>query len=128
VTGRGQEPELTPGRSIVFRLCAVYGVISILMTPLLGASADRLVEYGWPFYFGVLPWFIVASYDLRGRRSAWILLLHLLTCWVAWLGFRMQTPGFLLAGLAVLAMNGVGYALLRRFYGLSAGVSPPVTY
>jgi hypothetical protein len=128
VTGRGQEPELTPGRSIVFRLCAVYGVISILMTPLLGASADRLVEYGWPFYFGVLPWFIVASYDLRGRRSAWILLLHLLTCWVAWLGFRMQTPGFLLAGLAVLAMNGVGYALLRRFYGLSARVSPSVTY
>jgi hypothetical protein len=128
LTGRGQDPDLTPGMIIVFRFCAVYGVVSILMAPLLGASADRLVEYGWPFYFGVLPWFIVASYDLRGRRSAWILLLHLLTCWVAWFGFRMQTPSFLLAGLAVLAMNGVGYALLRRFYGLSTRVSPPVTY
>ena len=29
-------------------------LISILMTPLLGASADRLVEYGWPFYFVVV--------------------------------------------------------------------------
>jgi hypothetical protein len=128
LTGQGQDPEITPGMIIVFRFCALYGVISIIMAPLLGASADRLVEYGWPFYFGVLPWFIVASYDLRGRRSAWILLLHLLTCWVAWFGFRTQTPSFLLAGLAVLAMNGVGYALLRRFYGLSTKVSPLVTY
>jgi hypothetical protein len=128
LSGQGHDPGLTPGMIIVFRLCAVYGVISILMAPLLGASADRLVEYGWPFYFGVLPWFIVASYDLRGLRSAWILLLHLLTCWVAWFGFRLQTPSFLLAGLAVLAMNGVGYALLRRSYRLSTKVSPPVTY
>jgi hypothetical protein len=128
LSGRGQDPGLTPGMIIVFRLCAVYGVISILMAPLLGASADRLVEYGWPFYFGVLPWFIVASYDLRGLRSAWILLLHLLTCWVAWFGFKLQTPSFLLAGLAVLALNGVGYTLLRRSCRLSTKVSPPVTY
>jgi hypothetical protein len=127
-TGKGRDPGLTPGMIIVFRFCAVYGVISILMAPLLGASADRLVEYGWPFYFGVLPWFIVAAYDPRGLRSAWILLLHLLTCWVAWFGFRLQTPSFLLAGIAVLALNGVGYALLRRFCRLSPMVSPPVTY
>jgi hypothetical protein len=123
LSGQARDLELTPGMIILFRFCAVYGVISILMTPLLGASADRLVEYGWPFYFGVLPWSIVATYDLRGLRWAWILLLHLLTCWVAWFGFRMQTPSFLLAGLAVLALNGVGYALLRRSYGPSTRVS-----
>ena len=128
LSGQERDPGLTPGMVIVFRLCVIYGVISILMAPVLGASADRLVEYGWPFYFGVLPWFIVASYDLSGLRSAWLLLLHLLTCWVAWFGFRVQTPSFLLAGLAVLALNGVGYALLRRFYRLSTRVSPPVTY
>jgi hypothetical protein len=123
LSGHGRDLELTPGMIIVFRFCIVYGVISVLMAPLLGASADRLVEYGWPFYFGVLPWFIVASYDLRGRRSAWILLLHLLTCWVAWFGFRLQAPSFLFAGLAVLALNGLGYAVLRRFYGLSTRAS-----
>ncbi len=94
---------------IVFRFCIVYGVISILMTPLLGASADRLVEYGWPLYFVVLPWFLFLSYDLRGIRLVWMLLLHLFTCWLAWFAFRQQSPGFLLAGLAVLSLNGVGY-------------------
>ena len=117
LSGQGRDLKLTPGMVIVFRLCVSYGVISILMTPLLGASADRLVEYGWPFYFVVLPWFIFASFDLRGIRLAWILLLHLLTCWLAWFCFRQQGPGFLLAGLAVLALNGVGYALARRSYG-----------
>jgi hypothetical protein len=110
--GWGPEPPVvTPGLVIVLRFCIVYGVVSILITPLLGASADRLVEYGWPFYFVVLPWFLCAYYNLRGLRSAWILLLHLLTCWLAWFGFRQQTPGFLIAGLAVLGLN--GYALVR---------------
>jgi hypothetical protein len=117
--GQGRDLELTPGMAIVFRFCIVYGVISILMTPLLGASADRLVEYGWPFYFVVLPWLICASYGLRGLSAARVLLLHLLTCWVAWFGFRQQTASFLLAGLAVLALNGVGYALIRRSYQVS---------
>ena len=114
LSGQGRDLKLTPGMVIVFRFCIVYGVISILMTPLLGASADRLVDYGWSFYFVVLPWFISASCDLRGIRLAWLLLLHLLTCWLAWFGFRQQSPGFLLAGLAALALNGLGYSLFRR--------------
>jgi hypothetical protein len=117
--GQGRDLELTTGMVIVFRFCIVYGVISILMTPLLGASADRLVEYGWPFYFVVLPWFICSSYGLRGFRPAWVVMLHLLTCWVAWFGFRQQTASFLLSGLAVLVLNGVGYALVRRSYQVS---------
>ena len=103
-----------PGELIVFRFSIVYGLISILMTPLLGASADRLVEYGWPFYLVVLPWFLSTTYDLRGLRAGGFLVLHLLTCWLAWFGFRQQTAGFLFAGLAALALNGVGYALIRR--------------
>jgi hypothetical protein len=104
-----------PGQLIVFRFCILYGVISILMTPLLGASADRLVEYGWPFYFVVVPWFVALNYDLRGIRTSAMVLLHLVTCWLAWFGFRQQTPSYLFAGLAVLALNGISYALLKRF-------------
>jgi hypothetical protein len=98
-------------RVIVFRFCIVYGLISILMTPVLGASADRLVEYGWPFYFVVLPWFLSASYDLRGLRPAGFVALHLLTCWLAWFAFRYP-PSYLFAGLGVLALNGLSYALI----------------
>jgi hypothetical protein len=104
-----------PGQLIVFRFCMLYGLISILMTPLLGASADRLVEYGWPFYFVIVPWFVALHYDLRGIRTSAMVLLHLVTCWLAWFGFRQQTPGYLFAGLAVLALNGLSYALLKRF-------------
>ena len=104
-------PQLSKGRVIVFRFCIVYGLISILMTPVLGASADRLVEYGWPFYFVVLPWFLSASYDLRGLRTAGLVVLHLLTCWLAWFAFR-RPSSYLFAGLAVLALNGLSYALI----------------
>lgn len=104
-----------PGQLIVFRFCLLYGVISILMTPLLGASADRLVEYGWPFYFVVLPWFVASNYDLGGIRTSAMLLLHLLSCWLAWFGFRQQIPSYLFTGLMVLALNGVSYGLLKRF-------------
>ena len=113
-------PELTPGLSMVLRFCIVYGVISILITPLLGASADRLVAYGWPFYFVALPWFVVRAngpgVNLGARRSVAILLLHLLTCWLAWFGFRQQTAAFLFAGLTVLALNGLCYRLVKRSY------------
>jgi hypothetical protein len=104
-----------PGQFIVFRFCLLYGAISILMTPLLGASADRLVAYGWPLYFVVLPWFVAATYDLGGIRTYAMVLLHLLTCWLAWFGFRHQPPSYLFTGLVVLGFNTVNYVFLRRF-------------
>ena len=103
-----------PCPAVVFRFCTLYGAICILTTPLLGASADRLVEYGWPLYFVALPWLLFTHCDLRQPRMGWILLLHLLTCWLAWFGFRQQqTTGYLLAGLAVLALNGVTYFFIH---------------
>jgi hypothetical protein len=106
--------EVPPGRAMVFRFCLTYGLISILMTPLLGASVDRLVEYGWPFYFVLLPWFLSTSYDLRGMRSSGLMLLHLLTCWLAWLAFREQPRSYLPASLAVLFLNALAYVVIRR--------------
>jgi hypothetical protein len=102
-----------PGLLIVVRFCIVYGVISILLTPLLGASADRLVEYGWPFYFVVLPWVVSRSYHFQPSRSAGLLLLHLVTCWLGWFGFRQHTLPSLIAALAVLGLNGVSYFFIH---------------
>jgi hypothetical protein len=119
--------ELSRGRAMVFRFCLAYGLISILMTPLLGASADRLVEYGWPFYFVLLPWFLSKSYDLRGLRSSGLMVLHLLTCWLAWFAFRQQPRSYLPAALAVFALNALAYVLLRRYLPAAKGYSPQVT-
>jgi hypothetical protein len=120
----GGETRFSTGFVIVSRFCFVYGVISLVLAPLLGASADRLVEYGWPFYFVLLPWFIVASHTFRGRRSTWILLLHLLTCWMAWLAFWQHAVGDLFAALAVFVLNGLAYVLIRRYCSASQTNAP----
>jgi len=103
-----------PGALLVFRFCLIYGVISILLTPLLGASVDRLGAYGWPFYFVLLPWFVHRYCELPAVVVAGIAGLHMITCWLAWLVFRQQTTGYVLAGAGVLAANGLGYFILRR--------------
>jgi hypothetical protein len=103
-----------PGKIVVFRFCTVYSLTCFLLAPLLGASTDRLVGYGWPVYFVVLPWLLVSACDIRRPRLAWILLLHLLTCWIAWFGFRQQvTSGYLLAGFVTVALNGVTYFFIH---------------
>ena len=103
-----------PGKAVVFRFSTVYGLTCVLLAPLLGASADRLVEYSWPIYFVVLPWLLVSACDTRHSRLTWILPLHLLTGWVAWFGFTQQvTSGYLLAALAVVALNGVTYFFIH---------------
>lgn len=114
-------PDVSPGRDVVFRFCLSYGLISILMTPLLGASVDRLVEYGWPFYFVLLPWILFTSDKRGGVRPAGLLLLHLLTAWLAWFSFRQQPSSYLPAALCVVALNGAAYALTRRFSRVGTG-------
>ena len=104
-----------PGAILVFRFGLIYGLISILMTPLLGASADRLVAYGWPFSFGVLPWLIYRDNKLPRRGSAGLICLHLATAWLAWFGFKQQTNAYLIAAFAVLAANVLTYITLRRY-------------
>ena len=99
-----------PGEAVVLRFCVVYGSISILMTPLLGASADRLVEYGWPLCFVALPWFVSRFAQVQG--AAGMLALHLLTCWLAWFGFREQS--YLVAASGVLLCNGLAYGIMRH--------------
>jgi hypothetical protein len=103
-----------PAQSIVLRFCVVYGLISILMTPLLGASGDRLVEYGWPFYFVAVPLLAMRAWNLEGRRVAGLVILHLATCWLAWWAFRQMTATYVWFGLTVLALNLAAYAALQR--------------
>jgi hypothetical protein len=117
-----------PGLPVVLRFSVLYGLISILMTPLLGASVDRLVSYGWPFYFVALPWFLFQRPAPRGVRALGLLVLHLLTCWLAWWGFRQPSLGFLAPGLAVFGLNGLAYALLRGTVAHGGRELPSVTY
>ena len=110
----GHRLDASPGTAMVLRFSLLYGIISIVMAPLLGASADRLVAYGWPLYFVALPWFMFQQYRLQAARSATMLALHLFACWLAWFGFRQQPSLVFSAGLVVLALNGLSYLLVTR--------------
>jgi hypothetical protein len=102
------------GEDMVLRFSFLYGLLSLLITPLLGASADRLVEYGWPFYFIALPWVLTRAYALRGQRAVTFVALHLLTAWLGWLGFHQLTPGYVIPAIAVFTLNVTAFALLRK--------------
>ena len=110
-----------PALSMVLRFSVLYGSISILVTPLLGASIERLVGYGWPFCFVALPWFVAQFTQGRAwvRAVPLLLALHLLTCWLAWYGFPLQND--IVDGLAVLGLNVLAYWVFRR-YSLSTPV------
>ena len=111
---QGRESSGT-GAILVFRFAIIYGLISILLTPLLGASADRLAAYAWPFYFVALPWFLARFYSLDGPAIAGFVCLHLAICWLAWFSFQQDTTGYVFGGLGVLILNGVGYVIARRY-------------
>ncbi len=121
---RASVPSHIPGDSaaegltIAYRFSVIYGLISLLLAPLLGASTDRLVEYAWPFFFVALPIFLVGHPRLvRGighSRAGWLLALHLVVSWIAWWAFRNQaTPAYIYAGFTALVLNIVAYALIR---------------
>jgi hypothetical protein len=112
------EGSASGGLKIAYRFSVIYGLISLLLAPLLGASTDRLVEYAWPFFFVALPIFLVAHPDLvRGighSRTGWLLALHLGACWIAWWAFREQAiPGYIYAGFTAFVLNIVAYALIK---------------
>lgn len=114
-SGRGPEPAAghsEPGMAIAFRFAAVYGLINLLLAPLLGASVDRLVEYAWPLYFVALAWLLRAGRPLP--RPALLLAIHLVTAWMAWLAFRSLAPGGQsIAALAAAALNAAAFLLAR---------------
>ena len=123
----------TPGGSIAFRFCVLYGIVSFLSAPLLGASVERLVNYAWPFFFLAVPWAVFASQlSWSSEASAprfsrpqgiALILRHLLASGIAWYTFSLERPPavYLEAGLAVLMLNLGAYVLIRR--GLQQGIA-----
>jgi hypothetical protein len=117
-TGR----SVSEGTAIAYRFSMVYGIVSFLLAPALGASVDRLVAYGWPFFFIALLWFLAAPASTVRAHAPWILLLHLMASWIAWFGFiRQSTPGYCVAALIALLLNAAAYLLVDR----SLAAEPP---
>ncbi|HEX3942204.1 MAG TPA: hypothetical protein VHX11_12030 [Acidobacteriaceae bacterium] len=106
---------LQGGAGVVFRFSVIYGSISLVLAPFLGASTDRLVEYAWPLFFVALPVAITAQPELLRGCGRLLLPAHLLTCWMTWNVFRQELPNsrVLAIGLFALALNTAAFYLLK---------------
>ena len=110
------------GRSLLLNFCLLYGGISVLLSPLLGAGVGRLLGYSWPFCLVALP---LLFDDIRQRYAVALdskgvvaglgfLCLHGLAC-----ALSVATATLLPAGVGV-GLWVAGYLLLRWWFGAAA--------
>lgn len=62
-------------------VAAIYGTITFLIGPLLGASVERLVFYGWPAFVIAAPFILIQYHKLDASSAFGLLCLQLLCCW-----------------------------------------------
>jgi hypothetical protein len=113
------------GRTALLRFALLYGGVSYLLTPLLGAGFVHLMQYAWPLFLVATPQlfdeFPRASLSSRQALSGLgFLLLHLLAGAISFL------PWFLLMITAGLILWFAGYLLLRQWFGSSSGTPEKV--
>jgi hypothetical protein len=59
-----------------------YGLVSFLITPLLGSSLSRYIGYGWPAFWLAVPALAAKYYRLPKNAMLRLILLHILTSWI----------------------------------------------
>jgi hypothetical protein len=103
------------GRGLLLRFSLLYGTACLVLAPVLGAGFQHLVGYAWPLFLVALPLLFNEFAERRtegeGMAAVAFLVLHVGLCASSyWLGMWGQ--------LAVgMAAWGVGYGLLRRWWG-----------
>lgn len=103
----------TGGReNLMLRFALIYGAISYLMAPLLGASFSRLYGYSWPLFLVALPLLLGASRAnfVSVRAAVAFLALHLFLTWSQMWAF--PTPLFPVALMCWI----LGWLLLRATF------------
>lgn len=109
------------GRNILARFCLLYGTLSFLLAPMLGASVPRLFSYSWPLFLVLVP--ILAQRYLRMKPRIFIALIavHTVLGWTTIINHsrRLEIP----REAVMVCMCVLGYAaawlLLSRATELS---------
>jgi hypothetical protein len=82
---------------VFLRFCIVYGSLSFLLAPLLGASVDRLIAYSWPAFLLGVPLLLVRNRVMEHLQWRLLLVLHIVLCWIGILAQRLTTSARLYA-------------------------------
>jgi len=111
-----RDPHLLHSASILLRFCALYGLVSFLLAPVLGSSVLRLYGYAWPLFAVATPLLALRAFSLQPRPALLFLLLHLGLCWLPlWHPLRpfALANALFLVLLSALAWA-AGWSLLSR--------------
>ena len=107
--------RLLPPQEPYLCIAAIYGVVTFLMSPLLGATLPRLFDYGWPLFLVYLPAMVPRVWRNWPVWTVSILVgLHLITVWAETI--RLMFFRFSLSSefAILLGCNLVGLWLLWR--------------
>jgi hypothetical protein len=80
---------LSARQPVAVRVAGLYGVISLVLVPVLGTATNRYVFYAWPAFWVLGLGLFVGRYcpaATAGVRRAWpalaaLLVLHVILCW-----------------------------------------------
>jgi hypothetical protein len=74
--------KLLPRNEPYLCIAAIYGAVTFLLAPVLGAAMTRLFDYGWPLFLLYLPALIPRVWrNVPTWIVALLLPLHLITAW-----------------------------------------------
>lgn len=100
--------------SLYLRFCLVYGSLSFVAAPLLGASYLRLYTYSWPVFILAAPC-LLAGLKVTSRGLTLLLwILHVALSWSTLLLGDLSLAAGAVAFLTVLAAHAAVWAILQH--------------
>lgn len=102
--------RLLPRQEPYLCIAAIYGAVTFLMAPMLGAALPRLFDYGWPLFLVYLPAMIPRIWRNWPVWTVSLLVgLHLIAAWTEMfrltvLPFRLRNEFAVLLGCNLIAL------------------------
>ncbi|QMV18512.1 hypothetical protein GOB94_07290 [Granulicella sp. 5B5] len=104
------------GRSVLLRFALLYGGVSFLLAPVLGAGFGHLMQYAWPLFLVAVPRLLdeftqPSLTTQQAAASVGVLAVHLALPWI------LLVPGLGQRIALGLLLWAVGYWLLQSWLG-----------
>jgi hypothetical protein len=119
--------RLLPRQEPYLCIAAIYGAVTFLMSPMLGAALPRLFDYGWPLFLVYLPAMIPRVWRNWPVWTVSLLVgLHLIATWTEMIRITVFPLSLRNEFAVLLVCNMVALWLLCRTSALERSPSRPV--
>jgi hypothetical protein len=107
--------QLLPREEPYLCISAIYGAVTFLLAPMLGASLPRLCDYGWPLFLLYLPAVMPRVWRNWPVWTIVILIgLHLITAWIEVIQLWIIHSNIVACLLILISVNVVAGGLILR--------------